>query len=117
MDVFIARQPIFDKYMNAISKIHTIDTDDARERIKAQLLKGPKEYIASCRDALQENEVPYEIEEIVVFGNRLSEYRKHVEAHNVDLLLMNTKDEDQLAMHGLAYPLAVELRSIPLLML
>lgn len=30
---------------------------------------------------------------------------------------MNTKDEDQLAMHGLAYPLAVELREIPLLML
>jgi hypothetical protein len=30
---------------------------------------------------------------------------------------MNTKDEDQLAMHGLAYPLAVELRDIPLLML
>ena len=35
----------------------------------------------------------------------------------VDLLVMNTKDEDQLAMHGLAYPLAVELRQIPLLML
>ena len=30
---------------------------------------------------------------------------------------MNTKDDDQLAMHGLAYPLAVELRDIPLLML
>jgi hypothetical protein len=30
---------------------------------------------------------------------------------------MNTKDEDQLAMHGLAYPLAIELRTIPLLML
>jgi len=30
---------------------------------------------------------------------------------------LNTKDEDQLAMHGLAYPLAVELRQIPLLML
>jgi len=30
---------------------------------------------------------------------------------------MNTKDEDQLAMHGLAYPLAIEVRSIPLLLL
>ena len=30
---------------------------------------------------------------------------------------MNTKDEDQLAMHGLAYSLAIELRAIPLLML
>ena len=29
----------------------------------------------------------------------------------------NLKDEDQLAMHGIAYALAVELRQIPLLML
>jgi hypothetical protein len=35
----------------------------------------------------------------------------------VDLLVMNTKDEDHSAMHGLAYPLAVELRGTPLLML
>ncbi len=33
------------------------------------------------------------------------------------VLVMNTKDEDQLAMHGLAYSLAIELRAIPLLML
>ncbi len=31
--------------------------------------------------------------------------------------VLNTKDEDQLAMHGIAYALAVELRQIPLLML
>ena len=37
--------------------------------------------------------------------------------HGVDLVVLNTKDEDQLAMHGLAYPLAIELRQIPLLML
>ena len=30
---------------------------------------------------------------------------------------MYTKDEDQMAMHGVAYPLAVELRETPLLML
>jgi hypothetical protein len=29
---------------------------------------------------------------------------------------MHTRDQDQLAMHGLAYPLAVELRHIPLLL-
>jgi hypothetical protein len=37
--------------------------------------------------------------------------------HHIDLLVFNTKDDDQLAMHGLAYPLAIELRQIPLLML
>jgi len=30
---------------------------------------------------------------------------------------MYTKDEDQMAMHGVAYQLAVELRETPLLML
>ncbi len=30
---------------------------------------------------------------------------------------MHTKDEDQMAMHGMAYPLAIELRQIPLLLL
>ena len=37
--------------------------------------------------------------------------------HGIDLLVMHTKDEDQLAMHGLAYPLAIELRDIPLLLI
>jgi hypothetical protein len=40
-----------------------------------------------------------------------------VDEHHVDLLVLNTKDEDQLAIHGLAYPLAVELRNTPLLLL
>ncbi len=40
-----------------------------------------------------------------------------IDEHKVDLLVMYAKDEDQLAMHGRTYPLAVELRHIPLLML
>jgi hypothetical protein len=40
-----------------------------------------------------------------------------VEENEADLLVMHTKDDDQLAMHGLAYPLAIEVRSIPLLLL
>jgi hypothetical protein len=53
----------------------------------------------------------------VTHGHHLSEYRRLVQEHDVDLLVMNTKDEGQLAMHGLAYPLAIEIRSIPLLLL
>ncbi len=107
----------FDKYMGAISKIPTIETKEAGESISRRLLKEPKEYIESCRNELQKNEMPFEVMDIVTFGRHLSEYRKHIEEHDIDLLVMNTRDEDQLAMHGLAYPLAVELRSISLLML
>ena len=46
-----------------------------------------------------------------------SEYKRLIDEHAVDLLVLNTKDEDQLAMHGIAYALAVEMRQIPLLML
>ncbi len=50
-------------------------------------------------------------------GNHLRDYRRLIEEHKVDLLVMNTKDDEQLAMHGLAYPLTVELRNTPMLLL
>ena len=81
------------------------------------MLKEPIDFIQSCRDKLGQYRTSLHVEEIVVMGHRLDTYRKLVETHQVDLLVINTKDEDQLAMHGLAYPLAVELREIPLLML
>ncbi len=109
-------QAVFDHYLEVISKIPEIDTDSARELIERQLLKEPRDYIESCRQ-IAERSLSCEIGEIVTMGRRLSEYRRLIEAHRVDLLVVNTMDEDQLAMHGLAYPLAVELRQIPLLML
>ena len=107
----------FERYMDVISKISMIDTETAAETIKAQLLKEPHDYIRSCRAAIEVAGLDIAIEEIVVMGRRIEEYRRLVEEHEVDLLVMYAKDEDQLAMHGLAYPLAVELRQIPLLML
>ncbi|MFQ5496052.1 MAG: hypothetical protein ACE5EX_11805 [Phycisphaerae bacterium] len=81
----------FERYMEAIGKISSIDTDEASEAIRQRLL--------------------------VAFGHHLSEYRRIIETLEVDLLVLNTRKEDQLAMHGMAYALAVELRHIPLLML
>ena len=107
----------FERYIEAISKITTIDTDHAREAIHEQLLKEPGDYVESCRTGLAERRPDLTVEPLVVMGRRLSEYERIITEHEIDLLVMNTKDEDQLAMHGLAYPLAVELRSIPLLMM
>ena len=108
---------VFDHYLEVISKIPEIDTESARELIERQLLKGPRDYIASCRRQIAEQQVSCEIDAIVTMGRRLGEYRRLITEHRVDLLVINTMDDDQLAMHGLAYPLAVELRQIPLLML
>lgn len=108
---------VFDRLLEVIGKIPTIDTEHARRAIKEQLLKEPRDYIRSCREILAQKGREISIEKIVAMGHRLREYRRLIDEHAVDLLVMNTKDEDQLAMHGLAYPLAVELREIPLLML
>ncbi len=108
---------IFERYMEAISKISTIDTEGAREEIRARLLKDPEDYIESCREGLAHSAPELTIESIVTSGHHIRAYRRLIEEHEVDLLVMNTKEEDHLAIHGLAYPLAIELRAIPLLML
>ena len=110
-------QAVFDRYLQVISKTPEIDTDTAREGIQRQLLKEPHDYIRSCREALAHSDQHLDVEEIMTLGHRLNDYKRLIEQHAVDLLVMNTKDQDQMAMHGLAYPLAVELREIPLLLL
>ncbi|MFQ5413168.1 MAG: hypothetical protein ACE5E6_01790 [Phycisphaerae bacterium] len=113
----IEDEMVFARYVDVIGKLPAIDTDTARAALKAQLLREPDDYIAGCRDVLAARGVPLTVEKLVGFGRRLAAYTKLIEQHRVDLLVLNTKDEDQLAMHGVAYALAVELRHIPLLML
>jgi len=107
----------FDRYMDVISKISTIETDEAHKDVLGQLMKEPQDYIEDCVDVLREAGVLLQVQPLVTFGHHLSEYKQLIERHEVDLLVLNTKDEHQLAMHGMAYALAVELRQIPLLML
>ena len=108
---------VFKRFMDVIGRVPEIDTDLARERIGAQLLKEPSDYIRSVTEELTAGQVECSVEQVVTMGHHVNEYRTLVEEKRVDLLVMNTKDEDHSAMHGLAYPLAVELRDVPLLML
>ncbi len=106
-----------ERYIGVISRIPEIDTELARERIQAQLLKEPTDYIRSVSEALQAANVACTVQELVSMGHHVTQYRELIESHEIDLLVLNTKDEGHSAMHGLAYPLAVELRDTPLLML
>lgn len=110
-------QVAFERMIQTIAKIPTIDTDSARETILEQLLKEPQDYIESCRKVLGESATHLKVHESVSLGHHLNDYKRLVEENQVELVVMNTKDEDQLAMHGLAYPLTVELRTTPLLLL
>ncbi|MEM8944226.1 MAG: hypothetical protein AAGD11_03510 [Planctomycetota bacterium] len=103
--------------VEAISKIPAIDTETVADELPRQLLKDPLDYAESCKKILHETDVDITIEHSVTLGHRLRDHLQLIERHQVDLLVLNTKDDDQLAMHGLAYPLAVELRKTPLLML
>ncbi len=107
----------FNYYMDVISKISTIDTDEARDKIAMQLLKNPKDYIESVKKILEQEKLAIDIKAIIGFGHHLFEYKKYIDEYEVDLLVMNTSDKEQMAMHGLAYPLVVELRTIPLLLI
>ena len=105
------------RYTDAIAKIPEMDTESVTELLRERLLKDPADYIESCQEALAEAGVPVTIEADVGFGHRLTTWKRLVDAHEASLLVMNTKDEDQDAMHGLAHPIAIEMRQVPLLML
>jgi len=108
---------VFKHYMTAISKIPEIDTETALATIASRLQKGARDYIESCRRSAEKNGLGFVVEEVVGQGQHVSEYKRLVEDHNVDLLILYTKHDDHLAMHGAAYPLAIEMRETPLLML
>jgi hypothetical protein len=108
---------VFQRYMDVIGKIASIETEPAMEAIRNQLLQEPHDYIRSCGEVIRSAGLPLEVSEIITFGHSLRDYQQLIEQHQVDLLVLNTKQEDQLAMHGLAYPLTVELRDTPILML
>lgn len=105
------------RYTDAISKIPEMDTDSVTGMLRERLLKDPTDYIASCREGLAEAGVPVTVEADVSFGHRLAKWKHLVDEHDASLLVMNAKDEDQDAMHGLAHPIAIEMRQVPLLML
>lgn len=112
----IEDQRAFDRYIKAIEKIPDLDSDVARETIARQLLAEPSDYIQSCRSVLKAAGIENAIQPVVTFGNTIEDYRHLINDRHIDLLVMNSRDDGQLAMHGLAYPLAVELRKTPILL-
>ena len=108
---------LFRRYLEAIGRIPEINTEQAQELIAEQLVAIPTQYAQSCIDGLKKAGVDRTIEQIVEFGHQVNRYRQFVARYPVDLLVTNTKDKDQLAMHGIAYALSVELTEVAQLLL
>ena len=106
-----------DRFIEAVGRIPSIDTDSTRIAIEDRLERDARDFMLSCSEEITRAALPISVESVVAHGHHLTEYSRLVEQHEADLLVMHTKDEDQLAMHGLAYPLAIEVRSVPLLLL
>lgn len=107
----------FARYMRAIAQIPEIDTEVAQKELDARLLKDASNFISTCIEELKEHNLPFELHSCVERGHRIKQYRKLIEEHDIDLLVTNTKDQDQLAMHGMAYSLSVELTQVAMLLL
>ncbi len=108
---------LFRRYLDAIRRIPQINTEQAQELIAEQLVAIPTHYAESCIQGLKDAGVNLTVEQIVEFGHRVARYKNLVSRYAVDLLVTNTKDNDQLAMHGMAYALSVELTDVAQLLL
>lgn len=115
--VHIEDQDTFDYYMKAIEKIPDIDTEAARQTIRDQLLAGPQQYADSVSETLAEVKPDTVIQTHLAFGHLIDAYRELMDTHETDLLVVDTKDDTQLAMHSVGYSLAIEFRQTPVLLL
>ena len=105
----------FDRYLEAISRITTIDTEDAALKIRDQLLKDPMAYVQSCRERLLTTSPQIKVREIVEFADGISNFKAHIAAQSANLLVMKGIDHDQPGIHGIAQRLINETRQIPVL--
>ncbi|NRA39368.1 MAG: hypothetical protein HRU15_14575 [Planctomycetes bacterium] len=108
---------VYQRYIEAIGKIPTLDTAIAQQTIMQRLLKDAEDYIHSCAKTIKLSRPQVQVQAVVQAGHHLKDFQDLVAAHKIDLLVMNSNDQDHHAMHGLIYPLAVSIRSIPLLLL
>lgn len=108
---------VFERYMHTIERIPEIETAQARRLIGEQLLKDAQDFIDTCLAELQHKRPDVTVRPHVGMGHHLREYRRLVDTHDIDLVVANTKDKDQMAMHGMTYSLSIEMPDVPMLLL
>ena len=108
---------VFGRFVEAIERIPEIATEPGAALLEAQLLKEAEDFIATCFETLRETDLNVSLKSHVGMGHHVREYRRLIDEHQIDLLVANTKDDDQLAMHGMAYSLSIELVDVPMLLL
>lgn len=108
---------VFQRYLKTIDRIPDIDSDSAREHLESTLLGDARQYMEAAIVGLENAAVPHQSQLHVVRGHRLKTFQSLMQDANADLCVLNTKDDEQLAMHGMAYAVAVETVDRALLLL
>ena len=108
---------IFRRYIDAIGKIPEIDTVLSEKLSGEQLAKDANDFMNTCIQELNESGPHAYYQAEIQRGHHLRVYRDMIDSHEADLLVTNTKDEGQLAMHGTTYSLSIELLDVPMLLL
>jgi len=107
----------FNRYLEAISRITTIDTENANQQLATQLLKEPRAYVQSCRERLNTSNSEIDVVGIIEFADGIASFRSSIIDHEVDLLVMNGIGHDESGIRGLAQRLINEIRQIPVLVI
>lgn len=108
---------VFQRYLATIDRIPELNSDAAREHLEATLLGDARQYMEAAIVGLENAGVPHQTALHVVRGHRLKTFQALMTESNADLCVFNTKDDEQLAMHGMAYAVAVETTDRSLLLL
>ena len=108
---------VFQRFVQAIEQIPEITSEPGATLLEEQLLKEARDFIETCFGTLRETGPNVSLKSHVAMGHHVTEYRRLVDENEIELLVANTKDDDQLAMHGMAYSLSVELIDVPMLLL
>ena len=108
---------VFERYSGALARIPGIATESSSEKLKAKLLQMPLDYANTIATELNARGIQEKVSATVELGQPLEVYKRLLAEHDIDLLIMDTKDGRQLAMDGTAHALAVEICDRPLLLL
>lgn len=114
--VHIEDDDTFKYYVNAIERIPSINSDKAVESLKEQLESAPRHYMESVAEELQIRKPGVLVEMETGFGHLINHYTELVKGKDVRILVFQTKDDTQLAMHSLGYSLAIQFSEIPVLL-
>lgn len=107
---------MFLRIIDIISKIPQIDTDDAKQYISQRREQEMNDWVFRCKQSLSQKSNAPVVSQIDMLDPSMKQCAEVIEKHKADLVVINTKDDEQLAIHGLAYPIMVQFRHIPLLL-